>query len=326
MNQKRVMIVQPIHQSGIDLLKDAGFEVVFASSPDPKEVANQINRINGVIVRTAPFTKQIIEKADNLQVISRHGTGTDNIDLEQASKRGIYVVNTPFANQTSVAEHTITFILALAKRLKTVDKATREGCFKIREEFSSIDVDGKTLGILGFGKIGSAVATKCKVAFNMKILVYDPYLSDNEARQAEVELAELPAVLQRSDFVTIHAPLTPQTQGLIGKKQLRMMKPTAFIINMARGPLWDEKAVANALKNGWIKGAATDVFVNEPPDADNPLLGLENCLVSAHMSALTAECVVRMATGAAQGLIDVLQGRRPQYIANIELLKKYGKL
>ena len=326
MNQKRVMIVQPIHQSGIDLLKDAGFEMVFASSPDPQEVADQIKGINGVIVRTAPFPKQIIQSADKLQVISRHGTGTDNIDLEEASKRGIYVVNTPFANQISVAEHTITFILALAKRLKPMDRAARTGYFTIREEFSSMDVDGKTLGILGFGKIGSTVATKCKAAFNMKVLVYDPYLSEDQARQAEVELAEFSTVLQKSDFVTIHAPLTPQTQGLIGQKQLRMMKPTAFIINMARGQLWDEKAVANALKNGWIKGAATDVFVNEPPEKDNPLLRLDDSLLSPHMSALTAECVVRMATGAAQGVIDVLQRRRPQYIANIELLKKYRKL
>ncbi len=326
MSQKRVMIVQPIHQSGIDLLKDAGFEVVFASSPVSHQVATQIKGIDGVIVRTSLFPKEIIQNADKLQVIARHGTGTDNIDLEEASKRGIFVVNTPFANQISVAEHTITFILALAKRLKPMDRAARTGYFAIREEFSSMDVDGKTLGILGFGKIGSTVAAKCKAAFNMKVLVYDPYLSKDKARRAKVELVELPTLLQKSDFITIHAPLTPQTQGLIGEKQLRMMKPTAFIINMARGQLWDEKAVANALKNGWIKGAATDVFVNEPPEKDNPLLRLEDSLLSPHMSALTAECVVRMATGAAQGVIDVLQKRKPRYIANIELLKKYRKL
>ena len=326
MNAKRVLLVQPIHDNGVNMLKEAGFEVMFASSPDPQKVANQIKGIDGVIVRTAPFPKQIIEKADKLQVIGRHGTGVDNIDLVEASKRAIYVVNTPYANQTSVAEHTISFILALAKRLKSIDQATRTGHFKIREEFSSIDVDGKVLGILGFGKIGSTVAGKCKAAFNMRILVHDPYLSQEKAQQAAVELTDLPTLLKESDFVSIHAPLNPETRGLIGAKELRMMKPTAFIINMARGPLWDEKALAIALRDGWIKGAATDVFVNEPPEEDNPLLGLENILLSPHMSALTAECVVRMATGAAQGVIDVLQERRPQYIANIELLKKYGKL
>lgn len=299
---------------------------MFASSPDPQMVANQIKGINGVIVRTSPFPKQIIEKADKLQVIGRHGTGVDNIDLVEASRRAIYVVNTPYANQTSVAEHTISFILALAKRLKTIDRAARTGHFKIREEFSSIEVDGKVLGILGFGKIGSTVAGKCKAAFNMRVLVYDPYLSQEKAQQAAVELTDLPTLLKESDFVSIHAPLNPQTKGLIGAKELGTMKPTAFIINMARGPLWDEKALAIALKNGWIKGAATDVFVNEPPEEGNPLLGLENNLLSPHMSSLTAECVVRMATGAAQGVIDVLQKRRPQYIANIELLKQYGKL
>jgi len=326
MDAKRVLIIQPIHNSGVNMLKEAGFEVMFASSPDPQKVANQIKRIHGVIVRTSPFPKQIIEKADKLQVIGRHGTGVDNIDLVEASKRAIYVVHTPYATQTSVAEHTISFILALSKRLKSIDRAARTGYFKIREEFSSIEVEGKILGILGFGKIGSTVAGKCKAAFNMRVLVYDPYLSQEKAQQAAVELTDLPTLLKESDFVSIHAPLNPQTRGLIGAKELGMMKPTAFIINMARGPLWDEKALAIALKDGRIKGAATDVFVNEPPEEDNPLLGLENSLLSPHMSALTAECVVRMATGAAQGVVDVLQERRPQYIANIELLKKYGKL
>lgn len=299
---------------------------MFASNPEPQMVANEIKGINGVIVRTSTFSKQIIEKADKLQVIGRHGTGVDNIDLVEAARRAIYVVNTPYANQTSVAEHTISFILALAKRLKTIDRAARTGYFKIREEFSSIEIDGKILGILGFGKIGSTVARKCKAAFNMRVLVHDPYLSHEKAQQAAVELTDLPTLLKESDFVSIHAPLNPQTEGLIGAKELGMMKPTAFIINMARGPLWDEKALAIALKDGWIKGAATDVFVNEPPEEDNPLLGLENNLLSPHMSSLTAECVVQMATGAAQGVIDVLQKRRPQYIANIELLKQYGKL
>ncbi|MCX7795556.1 MAG: hydroxyacid dehydrogenase [bacterium] len=322
----RVLIVQPIHESGVNLLKSAGFEVVYASNPDPKIVAKEIKGIDGVIVRTAPFTSEIIEQADALKVISRHGVGVDNIDIESASKKGILVLNTPGVNDISVAEHTIAIILALSKRIRDIDSAVRIGKFDIREEYSIIDIDGKTLGIIGFGRIGSLVAKKCRYAFNMKILVYDPYVDEDRVKGVDGELVDLETLLRESDFVTIHAPLSSETKGLIGEKELRLMKPSSFIINMARGPIWDETAVAKALSEGWIKGAGTDVFVEEPPSKDNPLLKFNNIILSPHMAALTRECVMRMAMGAAQGVIDVLTGKSPKSIVNYSLLKKYGKL
>ncbi|MDK2897665.1 MAG: D-3-phosphoglycerate dehydrogenase / 2-oxoglutarate reductase [Candidatus Atribacteria bacterium] len=324
MSTKKVMIVQPINENGIALLRQADFEVVFASSFEPSVVAQEIKNIDGVIVRTAPFTSEIINNAENLKVIARHGVGVDNIDLEAASRKGIYVVNTPNANKISVAEHTIAFILALSKRLKKMDQATRAGHFGVREEYSAIDLEGKTLGVVGLGRIGATVAKRCQLAFNMRVLAHDPYCSSDKAQEAGAKLVDLTTLLQEADFVTLHAPLTRETENMIGRKELETMKPSAFIINVARGPLWDEDALVMALKEGWIAGAATDVFKKEPPSSDHPFLRLENMLLSPHMAALTKECVIRMAKGAAQGVIEVLSEQKPTYLANRELLQKYG--
>ncbi len=320
--RKKVLIVQPIHESGIRLLEKE-VEVILARDPSVETVCKEIKGIHAVIVRTAPFTREIIESSDKLEVIGRHGVGVDNIDIKAASERGIPVVHTPNANMVSVAEHTIGFILALAKRLVISDKATREGNFALREEFAASDLDGKTLGIVGTGRIGSTLAKKCKAAFNMKVLSYDPYLSPGKAKEMEVSLCDsLPELLKESDFVSIHVPLTKDTRDLIGEKELKSMKPTAFLINVARGKIVNEKALAKALKKRWIAGAASDVFSQEPPDPDNPLLKIENIILSPHMAALTKECVIRMATGAAQGVLDILRGDKAKYIANLDFFKK----
>ena len=320
--RKKVLIVQPIHESGIRLLKKE-VDVILASDSSVETVRKEIKGIHAVIVRTAPFTREIIECADKLEAIGRHGVGVDNIDIKAASERGIPVVHTPNANMASVAEHAIGFILALAKRLVISDKATRQGNFALREEFAASDLEGKTLGIVGAGRIGSTLAKKCKAAFNMKVLAYDPYLSPEKAKEMEVSLGDsLPELLKESDFVSIHVPLTKDTRDLIGEKELKFMKRTAFLINVGRGRIVDEKALAKALKEEWIAGAATDVFSQEPPDPDNPLLKIKNIILSPHMAALTKECVIRMATGAAQGVLDVLRGNKARYIANLDLLKK----
>jgi D-3-phosphoglycerate dehydrogenase len=323
--RKKVLVVQPIHESGIRLLKKE-VEVILARDPSVETVRKEIKGIHAVIVRTAPFTREIIECADKLEVIGRHGVGVDSIDIKAASERGIPVVHTPNANMVSVAEHTIGFILALAKRLVISDKATRQGNFAIREEFAASDLEGKTLGIVGAGRVGSTLAKKCKAAFNMRLLAYDPYLSAEKAKEIEVSLCDsLAELLKESDFVSIHVPLTKDTEGLMGEKELKLMKPTAFLINVGRGRIVDEKALAKALKEKWIAGAASDVFSQEPPDPDNPLLKVESIILSPHMAALTKECVIRMATGAAQGVLDVLRGNKAKYVANLDLLEKSNK-
>lgn len=318
------MIIQPIHESGLKMLKEVNLEIVHASSTDPEIVAREIVDIDGVIVRTSPFNAKIIQNAKKLKVIARHGVGLDNVDLEEASKRGIWVVNTPNANAVSVAEATVAFILALAKKLKQMDLETRNNNFKVRDLFSTIDLDTKTLGIIGLGRIGTLVAKKCQTAFSMKVLAFDPYVDRKKATEVGVELVTLETLLKDSDFVTIHAPLTENTLNLIGESQLKLMKPTAFIINMARGPLWDENAILKALNEGWIAGAATDVFVDEPPKPDHPFFNCDKILLTPHNSALTKECVVRMAQGAARGVIEVLSGKMPTFPVNLHLLKKYG--
>lgn len=321
--RKKVLIIQPIHQSGVELLKKE-VEVVLASNPSMETVCKEIKGINGAIVRTAPFTREIIKSAGKLEVIGRHGVGVDNIDIEAASRRGIPVVYTPNANMVSVAEHTIGFILALTKRLFISDKATREGNFAIREEFAAVDLDGKTLGIIGLGRVGSTLAKKCKAAFDMEVIVYDPYLSSQKVKEMGVTLwYDLPELLKESDIVSIHIPLTKETEGLIGERELKLMKPTAFLINVARGGIINEEALAKALKEKWIAGAATDVFSQEPPEPDNPLYKAENIILSPHMAALTKECVVRMATQVTKGVLDVLRGDKPEDIANLDLLKEW---
>lgn len=320
----KVMIIQPIHEIGLKMLKEVNLEIVHASSADPEILVREITHIDGVIVRTSPFNAKVIQNAKKLKVIARHGVGLDNVDLEEASKRGIWVVNTPNANAVSVAEATIMFILALAKKIKQMDFETRNNNFKVRDLFSTIDLEGKTLGIIGLGRIGTLVAKKCQAAFSMKIMAFDPYVDRKKAAEIGAELVPLESLLKDSDFVTIHAPLTKETKNLIGEPQLKLMKPTAFIINMARGSLWDENALLKALKEGWIAGAATDVFVDEPPMHDHPFFSCDKILLTPHNSALTKECTFRMARDAAQGVIEVLSGKKPTFPANLHLLKKYG--
>jgi len=319
--RKKVLLVQPIHSEGIELLEKE-VEVIFASDISTSTLRREIKGINGVIVRTAPFPGEIIQAADRLEVIGRHGVGVDNIDIKTASKYSIPVVYTPGVTDIPVAEHALGFMVTLAKRYLITDRALREGKFKIREEFSAVDLNEKTLGIIGVGRIGSTMAQKCKAAFNMKVLAYDPYLSPDKAKQMGIILTgSLTELLEKSDFVTIHTPLTRETENLIGKEELGQMKKSAFLINTARGGIVNEKALFQALKEKWIAGAALDVFLEEPPPFDHPLFGLENIVLSPHMASLTRECVVTMARVVAQGVLDVLGGKRPQYIVNPDSFK-----
>jgi len=274
-------------------------------------------------VRTAPFTRESIEAAHALRVIGRHGVGVDNIDLQAATEKGIVVVNTPLANATSVAEHTILVIGALAKRMRVMDRAVREGRWEVRNEYKAVDLEGKVLGLVGLGRVGTLVAKKAAEAFNMKVLAFDPYIAPESARSLGIELcSNAEEIFRRADVVSLHTPLTPETRGLANATRLRMMKPGALLINFSRGEVVDENALYEALTKGVIAGAALDVFDPEPPKKDNPLFGLDSVILSPHSAALTQECVIRMATGAAEGVVDVLSGRKPSFVVNPEVLKK----
>ncbi|MCR4425239.1 MAG: hydroxyacid dehydrogenase [Firmicutes bacterium] len=319
--RKRVLIVQPIHESGVAVLADA-FDVRVASDPSVETVKKEIAGAEGAIVRTAPFTREIMESADCLRVVARHGVGVDNIDVKAATEMGILVLNTPNANAVSVAEHTILAIGALAKRMLPMDRATREGKWESRNEYKAVDLEGKTLGLIGIGRIGSIVARKAQTAFDLRVIAFDPYVKPETASQARITLLdEVDKVFRAADVVSLHVPLTPETRHLVNPARLAMMKPGSFLVNFSRGEVVDEKALCDALRNGPIAAAALDVFEREPPDKDNPLFGFDNVLLSPHSAALTRECVIRMATGAAEGVRDVLTGQRPKWVVNPEALR-----
>ena len=319
--KKKILIVQAIHQRGMQVF-DESFDVRVASDPSEATVIKEIKGVEGVVVRMAPFTRKIIEAADSLKVIGRHGVGVDTIDVQAATEKGIVVTNTPNANATSVAEHTLTAIGALAKRVVVYDHAIRNRRWELRNSYGAIDLDGRTLGLVGIGRIGSMVARRAAAAYNMKAIAFDPYVTPEKAREMGVTLmSAMDDVFRQEDVVSLHTPLTPETRRLVSADRLRLMKPTAFLVNFSRGEVIDEKALYDALKAGVIAGAAIDVYDPEPPLDDNPLFELDNILLSPHNAALTEECVIRMATGAAEGVVDVLSGRRPQFVVNPEVLK-----
>jgi D-3-phosphoglycerate dehydrogenase len=318
----KILITQPIHESGQKLLIMKGYDVLVASDITESTLAWEVRDVSGLLVRTANIPASVIEAGRALRVIARHGVGYDNIDVAAATRRKIPVCITPRANAVSVAEHVLALMLALTKKIVPYDRATRKNNWEIRNSFSAADLDGKILGVIGMGRIGALVCRKAKAAFNMEVLVYSPRASREMIEKAGgKQVPGIPELLKVSDIVTLHVPLTGETVGLIGKAEFHMMKPSAFLINCARGPLVDEKELFRALKEGIIAGAGLDVFDPEPPRADNPLFGLTNVVLSPHSAGLTAECVMRMASQAAQAIIDVLEGRRPEGVINPEVFK-----
>ena len=319
-SKQKVLVSQPIHESGMRVLSEK-FEARVASDASEATLVREVRDCAGMLVRTAPIPASVIEAAPGLKVIARHGVGYDNIDVAAATRRKVLVCITPRANALSVAEHVLAFMLAWAKRIVPYDAATRKNEWEIRNSYSAFDLDGKTLGILGMGRIGMLVCQKAKAAFNMEVLAYDPLVPKEAMEKAGAKVVAIQKILKASDFVTLHVPSMPETKGMISTAQLNMMKRSAFLINCARGPIVDEPALVKAIKEGVIAGAGLDVFDPEPPLADNPLFGLPNVLLSPHSAGLTVECVIRMATHAAQAIADVLEGRRPEGIVNPEVLK-----
>ncbi len=321
MAKAKILMSQPIHEEGIKYITSRGYEARVAPDFIEATLIKEVADAAGFLVRTAEIPASVINAGKVLKVIARHGVGYDNIDMRAATARKIPVCITPRANALSVAEHVLALMLALAKRIIPFDAATRKNEWGIRNSYSAFDLDGKTLGIVGMGRIGMLVCQKAKTAFNMEILAYDPLVPKEAMEKAGAKVTEIPEILAASDFVTLHVPSMPETKGMIGEAQLRMMRPSAFLINCARGPIVDEGALVKALKEGIIAGAGLDVYDPEPPQADNPLFRLPNVILTPHSAALTAECVARMALHAAQAIVDVLEGRRPEGIINPEVLK-----
>ncbi|MEM3703977.1 MAG: C-terminal binding protein, partial [Candidatus Bathyarchaeia archaeon] len=274
-----------------------------------------------LMVVYAKITEKIINSAVKLKGIVRYGIGVDNIDLKAASKRRIPVANVPDYCIGTVADHTFALLLALNRKLLLADNALRSGKWGAwtspSAKFMGADLEGKTLGLIGIGKIGAAVAARAK-GFGMKIIAHDPYIQKEVAEKLGIELVNLETLLKNADFVSVHCPLTNETYGMIGEKELKLMKKTAYIINTARGPIIQEKALHKALKNGWIAGAGLDVYEKEPPEIDNPLFKLENVVLTPHIAYYTQEAIWRLEMTAVDEAIRILQGQLPRNLVNKE--------
>ncbi|MDY0088714.1 MAG: phosphoglycerate dehydrogenase, partial [Coriobacteriia bacterium] len=279
------------------------------------ELCEQLPHYDALVVRSQTrVTADIIEAGHNLKVIGRAGVGVDNIDVDAATRCGIVVVNAPAGNTVSAAEHTMALMLSLARNIPQADADMHKGLWS-RGKLIGSELRGKVLGIVGLGNIGSLVATRAQ-AFEMRAIAYDPFVSTEYARAFKVSLVSLEELLSQSDFITLHIPLAAATRNLIGAAQLEMVKPTARIINCARGGVVDEEAVAAALKDGSLAGAAFDVFAEEPP-ANSPLLSAPHCVLSPHLGASTVEAQTNVSVDIADQVIAVLQGRISKYAVNL---------
>jgi D-3-phosphoglycerate dehydrogenase len=312
----RILLYEPMHEAGTRLLREAG-EVILAQALDEATLLAAVGDVDAVVIRNVgAVSRRVMEAAPRLKVIGRHGSGLDTIDLQAATERGIRVVYTPEANGESVAEHFVGMALILSKRLLEADQALRAGQWGVRHEYLGRELRGKTLGVVGFGRIGQATARICHHGFAMPVLYHSrSAASPEQERQCGAEPASLEQLLRSADYVSLNLPLTPETRHRIGREQLRMMRPGAYIINLGRGPLWDETAVLEALDQGWIAGAGTDVFEREPADHEHPLFRHGRFVCTPHMSAHTEEAMRRMSL-VAEDVIAVLQGRPPRWPAN----------
>ena len=311
-----VLLYEDMHEDGKALLKEKG-EILFARSLEEASLIQEVKEIDGIIIRAnGRVSKRLMESAPRLKVIGRHGVGVENINLEAATEKGIWVVNTPDANDVSVAEHFFGLALMLSKMLKKGEKAFREeGRWEARYQYIGNELHGKTLGILGFGRIGKAVGRIGYKGFDMKVLYYDALRYEEAEKEIHAVKQSLEEVLSQCDYISINLPMLPATKGLINEREFKMMKPTAYIINLARGPIWDEKALYNVLKEGRIAGAGSDVYEVEPATKDHPLLQLENFIGTPHMAAHTEEALKRMSL-VAEDVIRVLEGKTPLHPVN----------
>jgi D-3-phosphoglycerate dehydrogenase len=318
-----VLLPQPIQEEAVRVLRECDLDVITAQDVRTGTVAPLMENAIAVILRTGiKMTAELMDKATHLLTISRTGAGVDNIDIKAATERGILVTSSLGINTSSVAEHCIALILCLFKQFFLLDRELRKGNFNIRYENYPRDLEGKTIGIIGFGRIGSQVADKCNRLFGMKVVAYDPYLDEKTREHSTqwVEFVGLEKIFERSDVISVHIPLNDTTRGLINRELYRLMKPDAYIVNASRGGVVNEKDLVAALNQGLCAGAGLDVFEEEPVDRSNPLLHMENVILTPHTAALTAECVVKMAVSAANRVADVIRGVKPSNIANPELL------
>lgn len=311
----KFVMTQAVCPEGLKML-DGVADVYVADNQDPNNYLDEMQDADALIVRIAKCDGHAIENSPKLKVIGRTGVGYDSVDVKTATEKGIPVVITPGANNRSVAEHAVAMMFALSKNLVEAQQEMCKGNWEIRGAKKAFELEGKTVGILGLGAIGRETAKICE-GCGMKVAAYDPFLSKEQVEgYGAVYYKDYEELLKASDIVSIHVPLTDETRNMIGKKQLSEMKKTALIVNCSRGGIINEAELVEALKAGDIAGAGTDVFCNEPPKTDDPLLNCPNLIVSPHSAAQTREAVIKMAQMCVKGCLAVAEGKKWPYVAD----------
>ncbi len=306
----KIVVTEEMNPIGPSLLKQAGHQVIEGWTISREEMLKEMEDADALMVRIMPIPKEWMDRCKKLKMMSKHGVGIDNFDLEESKKRGIIITVTPGANAQSVAEHALMMMLALAKNVIPIHTGYKTIGWKVKNSMEGVELFGKTLGIIGCGQIGSRVAHMAHDGLDMRVLVYDPYIA---AAPAGCELVkDMNELLERSDFVTVHSFLSKETTHMIDAAAFERMKPTAFFINCARGPIMDENALVKALEEKKIAGAGLDVTEQEPLPADHPLFKMSNVILTPHYAPTTKEAAVGVAKMAAENLIHYFAGEEDQ--------------
>jgi D-3-phosphoglycerate dehydrogenase len=303
-----VLVTDSLAESGLAILRAAtGIELDYRPGLKGAELLQAVAQSDALITRSGTaVTQELVNAGTRLRIVGRAGVGLDNVDVDACTARGILVINAPTANVMSATEHTMAMLLALCRNVPEAHASVKRGEW-VRSKFMGTELDGKTLGVIGLGRIGKRVTARAK-AFGMDVIAYDPYISAAAFARAEAERVSLDELLERADVITVHTPLTDETRGMIGAAQIAKMKPGVKVLNIARGGIYDEQALADALNDGRIAGAAIDVYVDEPPANDHPLINAKNVIVSPHIGANTIEAQDRVAMQTAQMVVDALHG------------------
>ena len=312
-----VLLFEAVHPCGQNHLLENDCEIIWAKGFEPDQIIASVKDADGILARARGIIDgTVMDRALRLKVIGRHGIGVDNIDVDAATQRGIYVVNTPSAPVEAVAEYIAMGFIALPRKIAQADAATRSGDWAFRDRVHAAELLGKTLGIVGFGRIGRRLAEICALGFGMTVIYADEFPAPpKEERRLKARRVSLDALLSTSDYISLNVPLLDSTHHLIDASTLARMRPHAILANCSRGPVVDENALATALKNNRIGGAIIDVFEREPATCDNPLLALDNVLLSPHYSGHSDESIQKMAMVAAD-IARVLNGQKPEFPVN----------
>lgn len=303
----RILAADGVSQKGIEILRQSGFTVDVKDKISADELLATIKDYDALIVRSASkVTKEVIQAADKLKIIGRAGVGVDNIDVPAATARGIIVINSPGGNTIAATEHTMGMMLACSRFVPVANETMHKGEWN-RKKYVGVELRGKTLGVVGLGRIGAGVAKRA-LAFDMKVIGYDPYVTAERAKMMNVKLATLDEIVEQSDFITVHMPLTAETRNMFNKENIARMKKTVRLVNCARGGIINEEALAEALKEGRIAGAAIDVYTVEPLPADHPLLSAPNVVLTPHLGASTVEAQIGVSIDVAEGICAALKG------------------